>query len=207
MNKRQDLIMNHTVTFVALFALATPVFTTSASAGSLAEPVVETTSVAPEVYVAPPSLGGDWTGFYGGLQLGQLDVDGTGAADGDDISYGLHAGYDYDFGRFVLGGEVDYDFADVDLGGAATGDSVARLKLRAGYDLGRTLVYATAGMARVDTTIGADNGEFAGLGVAYQFNERITVGGEVLTHSFDDIGGSGVDADATSISIRSSFRF
>jgi predicted porin len=99
------------------------------------------------------------------------------------------------------------DFADVDLGGAATVDSVARLKLRAGYDLGRTLVYATAGMARVDTTIGADNGEFAGLGVAYQFNERITVGGEVLTHSFDDIGGSGVDADATSISIRSSFRF
>ena len=120
--------MKHTVTFVALFALATPVFTTSAFAGSLAEPVVETTSVAPEVYVASLSLGGDWTGFYGGLQLGQHDVDGTGAADGDDISYGLHAGYDYDFDRFVLGGDLDYDFTDIDLGGAATVDNVLRLK-------------------------------------------------------------------------------
>lgn len=194
--------MKRVLSVLALAGLAhTPAF-----AGSIEEPVVETIA-PPPAPVAQPYQGGEWTGFYGGLQLGRLDVDGTGAADGDDLSYGVHAGYDYDFGRFVLGGEVDYDFADVDLGGAATVDSVARLKLRAGYDLGRTLVYATAGMARVDTTIGADNGEFAGLGVAYQFNERIIVGGEVLTHSFDDIGGSGVDADATSISIRSSFRF
>ena len=199
--------MKHTVTFVALFALATPVFTTSAFAGSLVEPVVETTSVAPEVYVAPPSLGGEWTGFYSGLQFGQLDVDGTGAADGDDISYGLHAGYDYDFGRFVLGGELEYDFADIDLGGAATVDSVLWLKVRGRYDLGRTLVYATAGMARVDTSLGSENGEFVGLGVAYQLTDQFVVGGEVLAHQFDDINGSGVDADATSINLRGSFRF
>ena len=152
-------------------------------------------------------MGGEWTGFYSGLQFGQFDVDGTGAADGDDISYGLHAGYDYDFGRFVLGGELEYNFADIDLGGAATVDSVLWLKVRGRYDLGRTLVYATAGMARVDTSLGSENGEFVGLGVAYQLTDQFVVDGEVLAHQFDDINGSGVDADATSINLRGSFRF
>jgi predicted porin len=199
--------MKHVLSVLALAGLATtPAFITAAHAGSVADPVIE--SVAPPPPPAPlPYQGGEWSGFYGGLQLGNLDVDGTGAADGSDLSYGLHAGYDYDFGRFILGGEVDYDFADIDLAGAATVDSVARLKLRAGYDLGRTMVYATAGLARVDTSLGSESGEFGGLGLAYQINDRFTVGGEVLAHKFDDIGGSGVDADATSISIRSSFKF
>lgn len=172
-----------------------------------------TTPPAPDpVIAAPPppppvALGGDWGGFYGGVQLGNLDVDGTGAADGDDVTFGVHGGYNYDFGQFVLGGEIDYDFGDVDLGGAATVDSVARLKLRAGYDLGRTLLYATAGAARVDTSLGGETGEFLGLGVAYQVTDSLIIGGEVLEHRFDDIAGSGVDADATSITLRGSFRF
>ena len=88
--------MKHALTSLALLgASCAPVW-----AGSVAEPIV--TEVAAPVPVAPPALGGNWTRIYGGLQLGNLDVDGTGAADGSDTSYGLHAGYDYDFGRFVL---------------------------------------------------------------------------------------------------------
>ena len=86
-------------------------------------------------------------------------------------------------------------------------DNVQRLKLRGGYDLGKTLIYATAGAARVDTSIGKDTGEFFGVGMAYQVTDRFTVGGEVLEHRFDDIGGTGVDADATTFNLRSSFRF
>lgn len=59
--------------------------------------------------------GGDWTGFYAGGQLGYADIDGTGAADGSGGTYGVHGGYNYDFGQFVLGGEVDYDKLDIDL--------------------------------------------------------------------------------------------
>jgi predicted porin len=163
--------MKHVLSVLALAGLAsTSAFATGAHAGSVAEPVIE--SVAPPPPAPLPYQGGEWSGFYGGLQLGNLDVDGTGAADGSDFSYGLHAGYDYDFGRFVLGGEIDYDFADIDLAGAATVDSVARLKLRAGYDLGRTMIYATAGVARVDTSLGSESGEFGGLGLAYQINEE-----------------------------------
>ena len=153
------------------------------------------------------NLGGDWTGGYAGLGLGSLDVDGSGTADGDDFTYGIHGGYDYDFGRFVLGGEVEFDATDINLGGAADVDSVARLKLRGGYDLGRTLLYITAGVAEVDTSLGSDTGAFGGVGLAYQVNDRFYVGGEVLEHRFENIGGSGVNADATSFSLRGGLRF
>jgi len=176
----------------------------AAQAGGLADPVVET--VAAPVFT-PVNTGGDWSGAYGGLNLGYGDVDGTGAADGDDTTYGVHLGYDYDFGRFVLGGELEYDKIDIDLNGAANADSVARLKLRGGYDMGRTLVYATAGAAKLKTSIGDDTGEFVGVGVAYKVTDSFTVGGELLEHRFDDIGGSGVDADATTFNLRGGFRF
>lgn len=186
-------------------AVAASTFTLSGAQAGSPAPVVD-----PVIVPAPapaPILGGDWTGFYGGFQLGYGDVDGTGTADGDDGLFGIHAGYDYDFGQWVVGGELEIDRGDIDLGGAATVDGVNRLKLRGGYDLGRTLVYATAGIAQVDTSLGNETGEFLGLGVAYQATDRFIVSGEVLEHRFDDIAGSGVDADATTVSLRGSFRF
>ncbi len=155
----------------------------------------------------PVLADGDWTCGYAGGQLGYLDIDGSGSADGDDVSYGLHAGYDYDFGQFVVGGEIEYDWTDVDLGGAATADSVGRLKLKAGYDLGNVLPYIAVGVAQVDTSLGEETGNFYGLGVAYQVTPEWQVSGEALYHEFDDINGTGVDADATSLNLRASYRF
>ncbi|MFL4470940.1 outer membrane protein [Tateyamaria armeniaca] len=177
-----------------------------AFAGALDAPAADPLPPAPAP-VPVAATGGDWTGPYAGVQLGYGDVNGTGAADGDDFLYGVHVGYDYDFGTFVLGGELDYDFSDIDLNGAATVDSVARLKLRAGYDFGRTLGYVTAGVAEVDTSLGSESGEFYGIGVAYQINDSYTVGAELLEHNFDDINGTGVDADATTLTVRGSIRF
>jgi len=197
--------MKSLIKLPALAVLSVTLLGTAAFAGNLADPVIEA-APAPVTF-EPVAMGTDWTGAYGGFNLGYGDVDGSGAADGDDMTYGLHLGYDYDFGRFVVGGEIEYDDAAIDLGGAAEVDSVARLKLRGGYDLGRTLVYATAGAAKLETSIGGDTGEFLGLGIAYQVTDRFTVGGEVLEHRFDDISGSGVDADATTLNLRGSFRF
>ncbi len=197
--------MNTFTKITAIAALSGVAFGSAAFAGNMADPVVET-PVAQPVY-EPMAVTGDWTGFYGGLNLGYADIDGTGAADGDNGTYGVHAGYDYDFGNFVLGAELEYDKTDVDLNGAATADNVARLKLRGGYDLGKTLIYATAGAARVDTSLGNDTGGFVGVGMAYKATDSFTVGAELLEHRFDDIGGTGVDADATTFNLRGSFRF
>ncbi|MBW4708023.1 porin family protein [Roseobacter sp. YSTF-M11] len=193
---------------------ATAIMTTSAFAGSLDAPVAAPVPAAPPP--APIYTGGDWTGFYAGAQVGNLDVDGQGGlagVGGDDTTFGVHAGYNYDFGSWVIGGELDYDDASVDLENAGgpigqSVDSVWRAKLKGGYDFGNTLVYATAGLADVDTTVGGDTGDFYGIGVAYKATQQFIVSGEYLTHSFNDLGGTpGLDADADTFTIRASWQF
>ncbi|MDW3222189.1 MAG: porin [Paracoccaceae bacterium] len=199
----------------AAAALAvTAAVTVPAFAGALDEPVLAPAPAAPPP--APVYSGGNWTGFYAGAQIGNLDADGeSGLAGvgGDDTTFGLHAGYNYDFGSWVVGGEVDYDDASVDLesAGAPIGqsiDSVWRAKLRGGYDFGRTLFYGTVGLADVDTSVGGDTGDFYGVGVSYKATEQVIISGEYLKHSFSDLGGtSGLDADADTFTIRASWQF
>ncbi len=182
-------------------ALASP-----ALAGSPTAPLADPTVPAPVVNVA--NTGGDWTGAYGGLQLGYATADTNVGLDGDNVIGGLSFGYDYDFGQFVLGAALDYDFADIDLGGATSIENVARLKVRGGYDLGKSLIYATAGGAQAYTsTLGDDTGWFAGAGYEYMLTDQVSLGGEILYHDFEDFNGSGVDVEATTLQVRAMFRF
>ncbi|KIC22467.1 outer membrane protein [Leisingera sp. ANG-Vp] len=190
--------------FVAMTAIAT-VLGSAAFAGNVSEPAIEPAPAPAPVPVA--NDGGDWTGFYLGGQVGQLDADASSGASGDDTAYGIHGGYNHDFGRFVLGGELDYDSTDLDLGGGATIDSVARAKVKAGYDFGNVLAYVTGGVAEADSSLGSETGEFYGVGLAYQVTDQWQIGGEVLEHNFDEFGSSGVGSDATSVSLRASFKF
>ena len=190
--------------FVAMTAIAA-VMGSAAFAGNLSEPVVEPVPAPAPVPVV--DYGGDWTGFYLGGQVGQLDAEADNGLSGDDTSYGVHGGYNHDFGRFVLGGEVEYDEADVDVGAGVNVESVARGKVKAGYDFGSVLGYVTAGVAQADTSIGDETGEFYGIGLAYKVNDQWSVGGEVLEHDFDEFGNSGVGGDATSVALRASFHF
>lgn len=171
-------------------------------------PVMEEPMVAPApVPVAAPSA--DWSGLYAGAQLGYGDVgSSTGALDGSGMTGGLFAGYRADFGQFVAGVEGNYDKADIDLGGgAATLDSITRLKLIGGYDMGPALVYGTVAAVRADSSLGADNGWGAGIGVDYALTDRMTLGAELMEHRFDNFVGSGTDLDATTVNARLGFRF
>lgn len=190
---------------IALATAGAAMFSTTAIAGSLAEPVVEPV-LAPAPYVAPVT-GGDWTGAYGGVSLGYADVETSAGTNGDGAIGGVTLGYDYDFGNFVLGTSVDYDFADIDVGGT-TLENVARLKVRGGYDLGNGLVYATAGAAQAYTdNLGDDTGYFAGVGYEHKLTNAISVGGEVLYHEFEDFNGSGTTVEATTAQIKMNYRF
>lgn len=183
-----------------------------AFAGGLNEALPEP-SIAPVEAPMQSSIDGDWSGAYVGAQLGYGDIDSNGAGlDGNGAIGGVHAGYRADFGKFVAGAELDYDVADTELGaGAGTLDNVARIKLMGGIDLGRALLYATAGAAYADATVGAaelsDNGTFAGVGLDYAVSDRFTVGGEYLMHKFDDFDASGVDLDVDTIKAKVSFTF
>lgn len=184
-----------------------------ASAGGLSEPVPAPAPIP--VAPAPVITGSDWTGFYAGAQLGygQLDADEL-TDDPEGLTYGAHAGYLYDFGQWVIGGELDLDGTDIedeDVGVEL--DTVTRAKLRVGYDAGNWLPYITGGIAQartssdVDALDGDDTGAFAGLGVEYRLSPTIRLGGEVLQHQFDDYNDSGVDIDATTAAARVSFQF
>jgi hypothetical protein len=152
----------------------------------------------------------DWSGFYAGAGIGNLEVDPTGGANKeDDTSYGVHAGYRLDSGQWVFGGEFEYDWSDIELvAGSVSVDRVMRLKATAGYDLGETLVYLAAGAAEVDVDgLGTEWGEFFGLGAAYAVSAQTILSLELLEHNFSNIGGSGTDADAWSVNLRASWRF
>lgn len=183
-----------------------------AFAGGLADP-------APEPVIAPVeqtvvSTDGDWGGAYVGAQLGFGDVDSNGAGlDGEGAIGGIHAGYLFDYGNFVAGAELNYDVSNIDLGTVAGDqlDSVARLKLIGGADLGRTLLYGTVGAAYAEASVGgvdlSDNGFFAGLGAQYALSDQWSVGGEYLYHQFDDFDATGVDFDVQTLQAKVSFSF
>ena len=185
-------------------ALAAPAFAGSAAPAAM-EPMIE--APAPVAM----TMGRDWTGGYAGLQLGYADVEASAATgatiSGDDVIGGFTAGYDWDFGNFVLGAGLDADLADLSVG-AATLERVYRLKVRGGYDLGNGLIYATAGGAGADVDgLGYDTGYFVGAGYEHMVTDNISLGGEVLYHEFDDFNASGLDIEATTFQVRANYRF
>ncbi len=201
--------------------LAAPAF-----AGNLQEPVVEPIISAP-VQVQPIS---DWTGFYLGAQVGYGDNSGTSAVNllpGEELSPeggfgGVHAGYLYDFGQWVAGGELDYDRTKISDDGGPNGElelkHMARAKAILGYDMGNGLAYGTVGAfqgefddgpgwlgARNDTH--SDNGWLAGLGYKHKFTENWIGGVEALYHKATDFDDTGFDLKLTTISARVSYKF
>jgi hypothetical protein len=119
---------------------------------------------------------------------------------------GLHAGYRMDYGTFVAGAELAWDFASIDLGALniATIDSIGRLGLQGGADLGQALVYGTVGVAHIGGDIDQD-GSFYGVGMDYALSDTMTLGGQVLKHEFDDVPAGTLDT--TLVQARVSFAF
>ena len=183
-----------------------------ASAGGLSEPIMTPAPTPVAVAPAPMRTTGDWTGFYAGGQLGyaQLDSDAL-PEDPEDMTYGVQAGYMYDMGSWVVGGELDINGTEIESGTPDVAvDAITRAKLRVGYDAGNWLPYATAGVAqaRVSGDIdGEDTGAFVGLGADYRVSDSVIVGAEVIKHQFEDFDDSGVDIDATTAALRVSYKF
>ncbi|MGK0260615.1 MAG: outer membrane immunogenic protein [Candidatus Azotimanducaceae bacterium] len=149
-----------------------------------------------------------------------FELDDTVEVGIDGTAFGLHVGYMADLGSYVLGAELDYDSIDFDeLSGTFEGttftqsiddnsdDTIARLKLRAGYDAGQFLPYLTVGTARLDVEDESTNGTFYGAGIAFLATNNLVIGGEILQHQFDDAFDTGFDFEARTMSLRASYKF
>lgn len=199
--------MLKSLTMTSVFLAAT---SQAAFAGGIADPVMTSAPTAPVAFTPAPVMASDWSGFYlgGSVGMGDVTVGDADAIDADNM--GLHAGYNYDMGQFVLGAEVEYAQLDFENAGDGIDASVLRLKARAGYDAGAFLPYLTAGAAQLKIEDGSDvsdNGYFYGAGVEYAINDSFRVGGEILQHEFDDFNGGGADIAAQTMSLRVSYSF
>lgn len=198
-----------------ILAAVASVAATGAIAGGYVAPV-EPAPVAP-IVEAPVMDASNWQGFYAGLQYGQGGADLKGFGEsvdlGDFDAYGVHAGYNHAFGKFILGGELDYNKADIER--ADDKGDLVRLRARAGYDMGRFLPYVSLGAARVSADVdGADLSETGisyGVGAEYLVTEKFSVGLEYTRNDFSDVLedeiGSGADLDTDLVQVRASYRF
>ncbi|WP_333682779.1 outer membrane protein [Pontibaca methylaminivorans] len=153
-----------------------------------------------------PTMANEWTGGYFGLGIGWSNVDGPGGR--SDAVYGLHGGYDFDFGEWVVGGEFEHEIANIGLvGGAGKVSDIDRLKLKGGYDFGDFMGYALLGRARMKSDAGSGNGNVFGIGVAYSLTPNVSLGGEMTRSRFTNFAGSNDRYDVDSLMFRASFRF
>ena len=152
---------------------------------------------------------GDWTGFYVGLQYSVGEVD-DGASDFDVDAFGIHGGYHYDLGSYVIGGEISFDTGDIE-DASAFGDlesETTRLKAIAGYDLGEFLPYVIVGVADLDIEgNGSETGLVYGIGGAYKVSGTFRISAEYLVEEFDDFDGGSFDVDTDILELRASFNF
>ncbi|WP_237215589.1 outer membrane protein [Ruegeria lacuscaerulensis] len=160
------------------------------------------------VALAAPAAAEDWSGAYAGFSFGYADADGPNGSSGSDASFGPHVGYDFDFGNFVLGGELEYNRLSLGLSqNEGSLDSTTRLKLRGGYDFGSALGYVVVGAARAETSADDDTAAVYGIGVAYPINDRFVISGEALRQEFDDATQSEGGLDSNVFNLRTTFRF
>jgi len=113
----------------------------------------------------------DWSGFYagvnGGYGWGNVSSDPTGVGGSTDTNsggwaLGAQAGYNVDFGGFVVGAEADLQWANIgfseDFGPAigtseTTIDGFATVRGRAGASFGQVMPYFTGGFAVARGTV------------------------------------------------------
>ncbi len=204
------------ISLLALSAATLALAGTTAIAGGLNATVVEPAVVPAAIVPVATIVPSDWSGFYAGgaVGTGSGDITDTDSGDvfaeSDDLtSYGIYAGYNYDFGAYVLGGEASYDMIDIDQ--APDEDVyVARIGARAGYDAGAFLPYVSAGFAMlsIDNGTGSDDtGYYYGAGVDYRVTDSIVVGAQYLRHEFEDFDGQGFDYQADLAQIRVAYQF
>jgi outer membrane immunogenic protein len=199
--------------------LATAALAIMATAASAADLPQRQVAPAPYVPVAPAFT---WTGFYLGLNAGYAwtHSDGVSWADSlggvanfksdrDGFIGGAQAGYNWQFGQFVVGAETDIQYTDLkkrswDVFGNTTRLDTSYLgtvRARLGFvPMDRALLYVTGGLAYGDTKLEAWNANLGvgaskrdtnvgwtlGAGVEYAITNNITTKLEYLYYDLGD---------------------
>lgn len=183
-----------------------------ASAGAAAAADVQ----EPYPDVEPARFG--WDGAYVGGSIGYAWLDDIDYQftpplpdKGEDVIFGLHAGYNWQLGNLVFGAEVEaqrlditYEFLDF-----ITIDNAFAAKARAGYAFDRYLVTAHGGGVYATTNYMGlkDWGWTAGAGIDYAFTDNITLGAQYNHYEFKEFDGTQIDATIDLVTARVGLKF
>lgn len=190
---------------VALATTAAAGFALPALAGNLKAPAPEPQVTAPAPVAPAPVMNGDWTGAYVGLGVGYDHAKSSPDVGSGSSGVGsIFGGYNYDFGKFVAGGEIGASKMHAGFG-PNTLTSSYDAKLKGGMDLGRTMVYGAVGAVHGEHVHGV--GKLIGVGLDYKLTDNILVGGEADYTQFNNGVASGTDLKNTSLQARVSFKF
>ena len=205
---------------------------TAAVAGSLAPLPAEPILQAPPP--APVSMARNWTGGYGGVQLGygqarlgvtdSGDATNTGDLRANGVLGGVYGGFNWQGANNMVFG-LDADLAahrGRDTATTLGGDAVearmrnsGALRARAGVAMGDTLFYGAAGVthARFDMGVnGVDDGISrtgwtAGLGVEQAFGNNLTGRLEYRYSDYGSVTSGGFDTRLRSNEVRAGVAF
>jgi outer membrane immunogenic protein len=167
----------------------------------------------------------NWSGFYGGLNVGF----GFGSSTPSPAAFGsvngflggAQVGYNYQVGQIVAGIEADWQLSDMKqsvAGNTLRINNFGTVRARVGYAADRFMPYLTGGyaFANTDLTVGTKeskfhNGYVLGAGVEYAWTNNITTKLEGLYTSFEqknftNLGGK-AGADAFVIRTGLNFKF
>lgn len=176
----------------------------------------------PPVAAYSPVSAFSWTGFYvgvnGGYSWASLGSVGNATFDRPSgFTLGGTAGYNQQFGSFVLGVEGDFNWSNIDssrrqtINIDATPNAVVytsdvnwagTLRVRAGYAVDRVLLYATGGYAGASLDVAYTNvttstsasqskwvhGYVVGVGLEYAFTRNLSGKAEYLYTALGDTG-------------------
>ncbi len=180
---------------------------------------------APEI--GPSEAGFSWTGFYFGGSLGAAHLEDDDPAfpilpgvtiplhsEGDHDTWGVHAGYMYQYGNWVIGGEYEYAKLDVQFIGDGIGplpifveDSHA-LRARLGAALDRVQPYGLAGATYATTNIGLEDWTWTvGGGIDVAVTANILVGFQYNYNWYDEFDGSPIQGHENYVTARISYKF
>jgi outer membrane immunogenic protein len=143
---------------------------------------------------------GAYFGGYAGYSAANSGLSPDPARDQrDDTTYGVFAGYNFQFENTVLGIEADMTLGEVSESTATlSGYSFSNwgtLRARAGYTIGAFMPFVTAGLVVVGSEIGsnAQHGLTAGAGVDVALTENIFLRGEWQYFAVYRLEGAGTE--------------